>query len=149
MSDSDVASRMSDAELRKALLGTWRLVSLQADVDGTVVKPYGDNPLGYLVYTPDGHVVVQFADRQRPTLFVPRTRRSPVLAEPTDADTALGFAGYCGTFEVRDGQLIHHCEFHVAPGWDGRAETRAFALDGDRLTLGTPRGHQLEWQRVH
>jgi hypothetical protein len=101
------------------------------------------------VYTPDGHVVVQFAARERPTLFVSHTGRGAVLAETTEAGTALGFAGYCGTFEVRDGQLIHQCEFHVVPGWDGRVETRAFALDGDRLTLGTPRGQQLGWERVH
>jgi hypothetical protein len=118
-------------------------------VDGKIVKHWGENSQGYLVYTPDGHVVVQFDARDRPALFVSRIGRGPVLAETTEADTALDFAGYCGTFEVRDSQLIHNCEFHVAPGWDGRAEARAFALDGDRLTLGTPGGQQLEWERVH
>jgi hypothetical protein len=60
---------MSDSELRQALLGTWRLVSLQTEVDGTLVKPPGESPHGYLVYTSDGHVVVQFAARERAELL--------------------------------------------------------------------------------
>jgi len=41
---------MSDQDLRQALLGTWRLISCQEGVDGTLVDPFGDDPLGYLVY---------------------------------------------------------------------------------------------------
>ena len=48
---------MSDQNLRKALLGAWRLISCQQDMDGTSVKPFGDNPQGYLVYMPGGHGV--------------------------------------------------------------------------------------------
>jgi hypothetical protein len=54
---------MSDSELRQALVGTWRLVSVQATAEGTVVKPFSDNPRGYLVYTADGHVVLHIATR--------------------------------------------------------------------------------------
>jgi hypothetical protein len=45
-------SDMSDSDLRQALLGTWRLVGLQETVDGAVVKPFGDNPPGPILYTP-------------------------------------------------------------------------------------------------
>jgi hypothetical protein len=83
MSDS-----MSDSELREALLGTWRLISLQEAANGALVKPFGDNPRGYIVYTPDGHVFAHFEPRMH-------TR----------------FGGYCGTFEVHDGQAVHHVEF--------------------------------------
>jgi hypothetical protein len=47
-------------------------------------------------------------------------------------------AGYCGTFDVRDGQTIHHVEFHVAPSQNGRGEARTVTLDGVRLILRTP-----------
>jgi hypothetical protein len=64
---------MSDQNLRQALLGTWRLISCQDvdthDADGTLLKPLGDNPHGYLVYMPDGHLFVQYAARERPELF--------------------------------------------------------------------------------
>ena len=108
---------MSDSDLRQALLGTWRLTSFQFDVDGTLVKPFGDNPQGYLVYTRDGHVFVQMADPRRPQLFgraQPGGSPVPVLLETTEAGTALGFLGYCGTFEVRDGRL-GEASAHAAP----------------------------------
>jgi hypothetical protein len=130
---------MSDSDLREALLGTWRLISNQT---------LGDNPQGYLVYTRDGHVFVQMFARERPELFG-QSARGPVLLETTEADTRLGFIGYCGTFEVRGGQAIHHRELDIRPSLDGREETRSVVLDGERLILGTPRGTQLEWQRVH
>ncbi|HEY1294881.1 MAG TPA: lipocalin-like domain-containing protein [Chloroflexota bacterium] len=139
---------MSDQDLRRALLGTWRLISCQDNVDGTPVKPFGDYPQGYLVYTPDGHVFVQFAASERPELFG-RSALGPALLETTAANTAIGFGGYCGTFEVRDGQVVHHMEFNPSLRFmDGRSEARSVVLDGDRAILGTPRGRQFEWQRV-
>jgi hypothetical protein len=133
---------MSDADLREALLGTWRLIR----------HPFwGENPQGYLAYTPDGYVFVQTATRERRELFGP-SAHGPVLLDTTEASTALGFTGYCGTFEVRDGQVIHRMEFnYLRPSLNGSVEPRSVTLDGDRLVLGTPRygGAELEWQRVH
>src|SRR6266568_5815569 len=138
---------MSDSDLRRALLGTWRLVSCQQNTDGKLVKPFGDNPQGYLVYTSDGHVVVQWAARERRDLFA-ASAHGTVLLETTEANTAVGFFGYCGTFEVRDGQVVHHIEFGILLEMSGRSSPRTVVLDGDRLILGTPRGAQIEWQRV-
>jgi hypothetical protein len=137
-----------DSELREALLGTWRLVSVQDDADGTIVKPFGDDPVGYLIYTSDDHVVVQYAARERGELFR-QSAHGPVLLETAEASSPLGFRCYCGTFEVRDGQVIHHTEFDLLPRLNHRVEARSALLDGDRLTVGTPGGRQLEWQRVH
>lgn len=127
---------LSDSELRQALLGTWRLVR----------HPLGDNPQGYLVYTPDGHVFVQFVIRAE------RNWPGAEVLEMTLTDAqrlaALGFSAYCGTFEIRDGQAIHRREFGVFPSMTGNVETRSVQLDGDRLILGVPTGAKLEWQRV-
>jgi hypothetical protein len=152
---------MSDEDLRQALLGTWRLISFQEDVNGALVEMYGDNPQGYLVYTADGHVFVQFGARQRPELFgppatvvrldsglTPRSARGLALLKATEANTELGFSAYCGTFEVRNGQVLHHIEFHLAPAMDGRTETRSVVLEGDRLILKTPTGSPRAWRRV-
>jgi hypothetical protein len=138
MSDS-----ASDSDLRQALLGTWRLISFQVVVDGTSVNQFGDNPRGYLVYTPDGHVFVQYAARDR-TQLLGQSARGPVLLEAMQANATLGFAGYCGTFEVRDGKVVHRREFGLIPSLDGRVEVRPIALDGDRLILRTPRGQRIE-----
>jgi hypothetical protein len=130
--------------LCRALLGTWRLVSLQSEVDGTFVKPLGENPPGYLMYTPDNHVLVQFATRAERIWPGPEVLKLP----PPEPIAAIGFAAYCGTFHVRDGELVHHTEFGSNPSLSGRKEARAVVLEGDRLILGTPTGALYEWQRV-
>jgi hypothetical protein len=141
---------MSDSDLRQALLGTWRLVSFQSEVQGTLVKPFGDEPLGYLVYTADGHVFVILADRERPELFRSAAGRGPVLLDTAQPNTPFGFIGHCGTFEVRDGQAIHHYEVSFRPSVDGGAEVRSVEISDDRLILGDPgHGSRLEWRRVH
>jgi hypothetical protein len=105
----------------------------------------GDNLQGYLVYTPDEHVFVQFATRDERGWPGPEVLELPDSA----ARNAIGFVAYCGTFEVRDGQVVHHMEFGILQRLSGRVETRSVALEGDRLILGTPRGGQFEWRRVH
>jgi hypothetical protein len=140
---------VSDSELRQALLGTWRLVSFQVEVDGTLVKPFGDSPYGYVVYTPTACSRVQLTAHERPVLFMPSSG-GPVLLETAEANMPSGFIGYSGTFEVRDGQAIHHREFSIHPNVSDRPEVRSVALDGDRLILHNGAcGARLEWQRVH
>jgi hypothetical protein len=138
-------SRTPDSDLGQALLGTWRLVSNQFDVNGTLIKPLGDDPHGYLVYTQDGHVIVQMGTRAE------RSWRGPEVFELPTAQivAALGFIAHSGTFEVPDGQVEHHMEIHFIPSVTGRVERRSVVLDGDRLILGLPNGAQTEWQRVH
>jgi hypothetical protein len=134
---------MSDSDLRQALLGTWRLVSHEFHADGAVVRLLGDSPHGYLVYTPDDHVLVQFGTR------AVRSWPGPEMLKPgLELMAALGFFAYCGTFEVRAGTVVHHQEFGILQGLSGSVETRSVALDGDRLILGSSRGFQLKWQRV-
>jgi hypothetical protein len=128
----------SDSDLREALLGTWRLINYPNQL-------LGDNPQGYLAYTPDDHVFFIAATRAQ------RTWPGPEVLELSgpQATAATGFSAYCGTFQVRDGQVIHHREFGSLPRMSGSVEPRSVVLDGDRLTLSTPTGTTLEWQRVH
>jgi hypothetical protein len=120
-------------------------------MDGAITNAFGDNPQGYLVYTPDGHVFVQMANPERRELFAAVTGRGLVLRETTEANTSFGFLCYSGTFKVCDGQLIHRMELHVAgPSANGRVEERKVEfLDGDQLVLVDPRNNRLEWQRLH
>jgi hypothetical protein len=136
---------MSDSDLRQALLGTWRLISYQVDVDGTLVDAFGDNPQGYLVYTPDGHMLAQWGTRgERSWPPGPKVLESPQPLRD------LGFGAYCGTFELRSGQVVHNREFGILPSMSGSIEPRSMKLDGDRLILGSSsRGAVVEWQRIH
>jgi hypothetical protein len=116
-------------------------------VDGRVVKPFGDVPQGYAVYTPDGHVLIQFATRAKRNWPGPEVFQLP----PAQRLAAQGFNAYCGTYDVRSGELIHYPEFGFSPEnrRSGRTEVRSVELEGDRLKLKAPSGAQVEWRRVH
>ena len=50
----------------KRFFGTWRLKSIvRKALDGTISKPFADNPLGYISYMPDGfmHAILMKSGR--------------------------------------------------------------------------------------
>jgi hypothetical protein len=51
------------------LIGIWKLISATAiHADGTVApEVYGKNPVGYITYTLDGHMMVMFAKSELPS----------------------------------------------------------------------------------
>jgi hypothetical protein len=68
---------VSDADLREALLGTWRLISFQGAADGPFANPLGEEPLRYLVYTPENHMFAQLATRGTRTWSGPEAVNLP------------------------------------------------------------------------
>jgi len=88
------------------------------------------------------------ADLERHDLLGWTPAHGTVLREATEADAALGAMNYRGTFEVLDGrQVIHHVEWHGVVASSAHDNLRSVTLDGDRLTLDTPAGAQLVWER--
>jgi hypothetical protein len=98
--------------------------------DGSVGQPFGDHPIGYLVYTADGHVFVQ---------IMPPERRSSGGADVFSGTaekcfTALGYAAYAGTFELSETIVVHHVEMSLYPSHKGTELIRQMHWDGDRST---------------
>ena len=90
------------AQANQQLLGTWRLVSLTAEVAGTgeKVATFGDAPEGYLVYGADGRMLVMIVKAQRP--------RPADTAQLTDSERLELFntmVAYGGTYRV-DGDQV-------------------------------------------
>jgi hypothetical protein len=107
---------VSDADLRQALLGTWRLVRFEADVDDARMQVFGDEPLGYLVYTADDHVFAQLSRRGE------RGWPGAELFElpPAKRLAVMGYVAYCGTFEVRMGRRSTTASSASFRAWRGR-----------------------------
>jgi Lipocalin-like domain len=53
-------TRMSEKALRERLVGAWTLTSyvLRDIKTGGEDRPFGERPLGYILYTPDGYMSV-------------------------------------------------------------------------------------------
>jgi hypothetical protein len=81
------------------LVGTWRLVSFAVrDEAGRLEFPFGQNAVGFITYTADGRMAVQFGRAERAPLAV----GDWVGATPTDIETAAReYIAYCGTYEYK------------------------------------------------
>lgn len=136
------------------LIGTWKLVSVEhRSPDGEVRNPYGPNPAGYIIYTPEGFMSVTIMGADRPS-FASGDRLAGTREELAAA--AERYMSYCGTYDYQGERVIHHVRVSLLPNWVGTAQVRAVQLDGNRLTLGTPtelqggrsRAAKLVWERV-
>jgi len=136
------------------LVGTWTLLSWRNEAsDGTVTHPMGEDAVGFLVYSSDGHVSAHLARRQRPHFaHTDMVRGTP--AENTAAMTT--HISYVGTYEFFGDTVVHHAILSSFPNWSGTDQHRRATFEGDTLLLsGEPMSfegrtivaHAL-WQRV-
>ena len=117
-------------------VGAWRLLSLEARTSsGEVRYPFGQDAVGYLLYSREGYMSVSVMQARR-THF----DSSDALAAPAEEKLAAfdTYSSYSGRYEVRGQKVIHHIEISSFPNWTGKEQERSFAFSGDRLTLTAP-----------
>jgi hypothetical protein len=136
------------------LVGTWRLISFSVrDSEGRITYPFGEDAEGFITYTADGRIAVQFGAADRARLA------NGDWVAGTDAEVAAaarGYFAYCGTYAFDNDMVTHYVALSLIPNWIGGEQRRHVALNGDTVTLSTtptPVGGQrqtatLVWQRV-
>jgi hypothetical protein len=122
--------------MNNPLVGTWRLVSwLNRAEDGLVSHPMGDDAVGYLTYTDDGHMAVTICRANRPPFA------GGDLLQATTPERSAAFEtylSYCGRYEWRGESVVHLVELCTFPNWIGTEQVRFAKLSGDRLVLTSP-----------
>lgn len=117
-------------------IGTWRLLAYWLeDENGNKTYPYGENPIGYIMYSKDGYMSVAFMENNRKLFNSDDTRGG------TDEDKAIAmdsYFTYFGKYEIIDNKIYHHIEISLLPNWKGTTQERIYEIDGSRLTLSTP-----------
>jgi hypothetical protein len=122
------------AEMRRALLGTWRMLGWTREevASGRSSDAFGPNPRGFITYTADGRVMV---------LVVKRDRPAPATLPPSDAEKLALFDSmfaYSGTYEVQSDRVIHAIDTSWNQAWTGTRQIRFLELNGNRLTYRSP-----------
>ena len=117
------------------ILGTWKLQSLvfEATATGRRSSPFGDHPVGYLSYSPDGrmYAIGVAEDRPKPCDLVPTDEEKAKLQESMFA--------YAGAYTANGEKVIHHVDISWNQSWTGTDLVRFYKLDGDTLTIRTAR----------
>jgi hypothetical protein len=139
----------------KDIEGSWRLRSWRiryAD-GGAPTDPFGEQPDGLLVYSPDGWMSAAVCRRDRPLLPPDQSPRT------ADAEQVAGmfrsYFHYAGPFRVEGDRVVHSVRLSLNPNFVGTEQIRHMHLDGSMLTLrgedsvdGRKRRHELVWQRA-
>jgi lipocalin-like protein len=103
---------MSKPGIREQLIGGWRLAGFTVTAEGGQTDhPLGDNPLGAILYTPDGYMSAQLA---RPGPY------------EDDQEPDAYYIAYSGPYDVDEqaGTVAHHVEVSVIPSWRGTTQIR-------------------------
>jgi Lipocalin-like domain len=125
----------ASAAPREGVVGAWSLVTFDTDERNGPSKPrFGQDPVGYLLYTADGHMAAVLAGTHRPALKSPSGSSS---TEEQRTQALLNFLAYAGRYEVRGDRVFHHVEVSVFTNLMGTTLERQFKIEGDMLTIRT------------
>jgi hypothetical protein len=149
---------MSEKPLREQLVGAWALISfVERDIEtGVENHPFGEHPLGLILYTPDGYVSAQLQRPERP----PFADGDLLHATPEEyAAAGSSYIAYSGRFFIDEAKrsLLHEMAVTFFPNWLGQRQVRLVEVNGERLQLSTDRPQRfnsvlktatLTWRRA-
>ena len=116
---------------REILVGTWRLVTfLDTPEVGAPVQAFGSNPIGYFVFTADGHASISIM-RNPPNTTLATKDPDPDVSIPD------WYTSYFGTYTVdrKHGLYIVHVLGSNVPTYVGTDQVRHFSISGDKLVI--------------
>jgi len=119
--------------LRERLIGTWKLVSARRKeiASGREDSFFGDEPSGYINYSPDGRMIALLVRGDRP-------RPQSEAASAGEAETLFrSVVSYAGTYSVNGNEVTHHVDISWNELWTGTDQTRLVTFDGDYVRLST------------
>src|SRR5262245_43773868 len=125
------------AQATKDLAGTWTLVSVITEQDGTKTDAFGPHPKGILTVDTNGRYVLAIARAGLPK--VASNNRTTATPEENQAIVG-GSITHFGTLAVNAAAQTITLQIETAtfPNWDGTEQKRPFTLTGDELTYTVP-----------
>jgi len=133
------ASKVWAAEKGAGLAqGSWILVELYNEADGKKSEPFGPNPRGSMLLTPDGRFSMTIMKASLPK-FASNVRTKGTVEE--NQAVVHGSVAAIGTYTVtgdKDKTLNLHIEGSTFPNWDGQDQKRPITVIGDEMRVINP-----------
>lgn len=122
--------------INNQFVGTWLMLSWEnRDKEGNVTYPFGQDAIGYVVYSEDGYMSTTLMTANRPN-FTTDDVLGGTIEERAGAEET--YVAYCGQYEIKDNTVTHHIKASLFPNWFDSYQKRFFEFKDDRLTLSTP-----------
>jgi hypothetical protein len=121
-------------KVREQLAGTWSLVKVEnTNADGSKTLPYGDNPVGLLVFTDAGEYAIQILKAVRPKVAAADKNKATPYE---NAALVQGNNSHFGTYTVDPEK--HSISFNVQhafyPNWEGNVQVRSYTIENNVLS---------------
>ena len=120
-----IAAQPIFADDRAPIVGIWRLVSFEQEYQATGERehPRGKNPTGYIIFTPEGRMMVMLTDEGRKAAKTDQDR----------SDLFKSIVAYTGIYRIEGDKWITKVDVSGNPALVGTEQTRSFRVTGDRL----------------
>jgi len=120
-----------------SIVGVWELQSgAMVASDGTETQLWDEGAGGFLIYTADGYFSEQLMQGGRKLFTTPDFRSG---SPEEKAHAAESYVAYSGKYSCAPGSVTHHPIVHLFPNLVGVDQPRAWSIEGDILTLTTPK----------
>jgi hypothetical protein len=112
------------------LVGSWRLVAYELEIEGQAERrqPFGPNPRGHLVFTPEGRMIG----------LIVAADRAPGRSDAEQAALHRSMLAYAGRYRVEGDRFVTSVDASWNEAWTGGEQVRSFTLEGDRLDVVSP-----------
>src|SRR4029077_17419915 len=112
----------------KLLVGSWKLTSWTIQiVGGDATEPFGPNPKGRALFTPDGFAA----------FIIVRANRKPATNNDETAALLKSLLVYTGKFTIDGDKFTTKVDMSGNELLTGQDQVRFFKLEGDRLSIRT------------
>lgn len=121
-------------KVRKEFVGTWSLVAVEnTNADGSKTLPYGESPIGLLVFTNTGDYAIQILKSVRPKVAANDKNKAT-----NDENAALvqGNNSHFGKYTVdwMKYTITFNVQHAFYPNWEGTIQVRSYTLEDDILS---------------
>jgi len=118
--------------------GSWVLVELYNEEDGKKIEPFGPNPRGSMLLTPEGRFSMIIMRTTLPKFAANvRTKGTAEENQAVIQGSVAAFGAYTVTGD-KDKTLNLHVDGSTYPNWDGQDQKRPMTVAGDELRVINP-----------
>jgi len=115
-------------DIAKQLAGSWKLNSWNIQIiGGDLTEPFGPNPKGRAVFTPDGYV----------TFVIVAANRKPAANDEESAALLKTLLAYTGKFTIDGDKFTTKVDISGNELLTGQDQVRFFKLESDKLAIRT------------
>jgi Lipocalin-like domain len=119
----------SNADNQTKVIGIWKLVSYEAEYQATGEREpvLGKNWTGYIIFTPEGRMMVAMTSEGRQAPKIDQDR----------AELLKSMVAYSGMYRLEGDKFITKVDVSWNPAWVGTEQVRFFRFEGGRLQITT------------